>query len=123
MPTLFGYSVDDDDGRLVITVHGRLAEEGIRRLHEQIDAGGVLPLPALLAPLRPLRGLLSASVVLGAGSAAVEGSPGAEEGDDILSQTVDQTLTEFRRQMEEFRTSAQALREREQEVQSDQPPP
>jgi hypothetical protein len=112
MPTLFGYSVDDEDGRLVISVHGRLAEEGLRRIHDQIDAGAALPLPALLAPLRPLRGLLSASVSLGQGGPI---GPSLDDTEDMLSQAVSQTLTDFRQHLDEFRTSVQQLQAEREE--------
>lgn len=107
MVTLFGYAVDDDDGKLVISVHGKVAQEGLRRLHEHVDAGGSVPLVTLLAPLDPLRGLLSAQVALSPRGLVAD----VDDTEQMLSQAVDQTLTDFRQQLSDFQGTLGTLRD------------
>jgi len=112
MPTtLFNYSIEEDENKLVITVGGTLAEEAMRSLRDTAGAGAAFGLQTLLSPLIPISKLLSASVGL-AGEQGTQdwgggGQPGDEE--DYLSQTIDQTYEAFQQQIREIQTSIESL--------------
>jgi len=103
--TLFAYSVEDDDGKLVIKVGGAFAEKALRNLNQGLTSGTNVPIAAFLSPLRPLRRLFSAQVALQERKAFVSESPTQEEAEESLNQSVDQTLAGFKEQMAEFRKS------------------
>ena len=109
--TLFAYTVEDQDGKLVITVGGVLAQRALQELRQGLESEGAGWLPTLLSPIKPLRRLLSAPIALrhalGAGPASAD-DPGSTE--DILSQGVDQTLSSFQEQVAEFRKTLESLR-------------
>ena len=106
--TLFGYSLEEQDGKLVITVHGEFAEAAIRYLREEFSQGRGLSIIQRLSPLGPLKSLIP------------QGSSDEEEGlmdlaeagralnsDEILHQGVDQSLEAFNREMASFREAMQ----------------
>jgi hypothetical protein len=107
--TLFGYSIDEDDGTLVVTVRGTLAEGAIRQLRQRVESGETWPVKTLLSPLVPLGRLLSSPVQLR--SEAVHAPAWTQVDEDALNQQVDQTLAAFTQQMEEFRVALAELEE------------
>lgn len=108
--TLFGYTIDEDDGTLVVTVRGVLAEDAIRQLRERVERGETWPVTALLSPVVPIGRLLSAPVRVQSEPVATKWSSVDEE---ALNQQVDQTLAAFGQQIQEF-TAALAALEAEQ---------
>jgi hypothetical protein len=106
--TLFGYSLEEQDGKLIITVHGEFATAVVRFLREEFSQGRGLSIIQRLSPLGPLKSLLP--------------QPGSEEeeeeeeglmdlaeagralnSDEILHQGVDQSLEAFNRELAGFR--------------------
>ncbi len=105
--TLFGYSIDDDNGKLVVTVNGDFAEEILRNLREQAKAGRGYLLSRLL-PIKSLGRLLSRRVDL-----ITPGEGGNEEDLDmnqIFSQGIDEGFGSFDAQMKKFRESLKTAR-------------
>jgi hypothetical protein len=102
--TLFGYSVEDDGGTLVISVRGLLADQAVRQMRERLERGSA-PVGALLSPLVPIGRLLSGPVELRSERARTA-SPQIDE--TALQQQVEQTFSAFSEPMEEFR---EALRQ------------
>jgi hypothetical protein len=110
--TLFAYSVEDDDGKLVIKVGGAFAEKALHNLNEGLTKGTNFPIAAFLSPLKPLRRLFSAQVALQAGKGFVVGGESTtmqEDTEGSLNQSVDETLAGFKEQMAEFRKSLEAF--------------
>jgi hypothetical protein len=107
--TFFGYTVEEDEGSLVIRIGGALAEQVLEQLRQGLETGrGLAPL-SLLSPLVAVGRMLSAQPPSVAKTE--EGRPpSAEEVDQLLSQELDQTLAAFRQQMQEFRSSVEEVR-------------
>jgi hypothetical protein len=96
---LFGYAVDDDDGKLVITIDGALAETAIRQIREGAHAGKGGELLMELLPISSLHKLISRE------------KP-AEEVltlEQLLGQNVDQSFSAFEQQLQELRSSINDL--------------
>jgi hypothetical protein len=111
MTTLFGYTVEERDGSLVITVQGQLAERALDQLREGLDAGGTLPLLRLLSPLAPIGQLLSAPVRLSGHAEPGDASPPAAiPGQEQTSQELDQTFEAFRQQVAQMRAAVDELK-------------
>ena len=90
---LFGYSVDEEDGRLVITVDGALAETAIRHIREGAEAGKGGQILSQILPIHSVYKLMSAA---------------EEKGDELtleelLGQNVDQSLAAFEEQLNELK--------------------
>ena len=114
MPTtLFNYSIEENENKLVITVGGTLAEEALRSLRETPGAGAAFGLQTLLSPLIPISKLLSASVGLAGAEGTVQdwsgGAGGGAPEEDYLSQTIDQTYEAFQQQIREIQQSIESL--------------
>lgn len=105
---LFGYSLEEQDQKLVITVQGEFAEAVIGYLREEFRQGRGLSIIQRLSPLGPLKSLLA------------QQSAGEEEGlmdlaetgraltsDAILHQGIDQSLELFNRELADFREAMQ----------------
>jgi hypothetical protein len=105
--TLFGYSIDEKEGTLVVTLSGTLTQAAISHLRERIDSGENWPVRTLLSPVLPLGRLLSSAVPLR--SQLVASDPGTHVDEEALNQQVDQTLAAFMEQMDEFRTALAEL--------------
>ena len=104
--TLFGYSLEEQEGKLVITVHGEFAAAAVRFLRDEFTQGRGLSIIQRLSPLGPLKSLLPQT--------ASEGEEGlmdltevrrALTSDEILHQGVDQSLEAFNRELTSFRES------------------
>jgi len=54
---LFSYNVEDDDGRLVISVEGAFAKVAIAQLHEEINSGNGWKFLSSLSPISSLNRL------------------------------------------------------------------
>lgn len=106
--TLFGYTVEEDAGALVISVRGTFAEEAVRQLRERLSSGAALPVLTLLSPLVPIGRLLSARVDIRSPGADVGNVPQVDE--QALAQELDQTYADFQRQMDEFRAAVEGLK-------------
>ncbi len=107
--TLFGYSIEENDGSLVITIRGTLAEAAIRQLRAGLESGGTLPLQSLLSPLLPIGRLLSAPIALEpAQEPEAEAATLPDTG--VLSQELEQTYAAFQEQMREFRARVDELK-------------
>ena len=108
---LLGYSVEERDGSLVITLEGSLAAEALRSLRSKLDADGV-SLASLVAPLFPFRRPASGGASL-ASPAAAGPSPAAllspAQAERLTTQTVEQSLVDFQEQLAEFRAAFEAL--------------
>jgi Lon protease-like protein len=107
--TIFGYSIEEQEGKLVITVSGAFATEALRVLKEDFESGNTPSVSSLLSHIVPFGRLLSGRVALRQAEATgAEDETSAEA--ESLAQEVDQTLDTFRRQMVEFRTVLDELR-------------
>jgi len=98
---LFGYSVDEDDGKLLITIDGVLAETAIRQIRDSAEAGKGGHLLSQLLPVKSLYKLMS-----------VEERPQEEALtlEQILGQNVDQSFSAFEEQLTELKTSIETLK-------------
>jgi len=105
--TLFAYNLEEQDGKLIITVHGELAKTAISHLSEELSQGRGLALIQRLSPLGPLRGLLNRSIAESdesdAGLMDLEKTGQALDADQILNQGVDQSLEAFERELAQFK--------------------
>jgi hypothetical protein len=110
MTSLFGYTVEDRDGSLVITVQGQLAEQALDHLREGLSAGGKLPMMRLLSPLNPIGQLLSAPVHIRARADVQPPSEEAVPGEGQTSQELDQTFEAFQQQLAEVRDAVGQLK-------------
>ena len=97
---LFGYSVDEEEGKLIITIDGALAESGIRQLRESSQVGRAGEMLAELLPLRSLYKLMSTEQGGEAQSLTLE---------QLLGQNIDQGLGSFEQQLAELRESIGGL--------------
>jgi hypothetical protein len=108
---LLGYSVEERDGSLVVTLEGSLAAEALRSLRSKLDADGI-SLASLVTPLFPFRRLASPRASL-ASPAGAHPSPAAllspSEAERLTTQKVEQTLADFQEQLAEFRDAFEAL--------------
>jgi hypothetical protein len=112
---LFAYSVEEQEGKLVVTVGGVLAQESLRRLRAAMETGGSLSLQTLLSPLVPIGRLLSVPSRLASSPSDLPASasiaaPSAHEVENLLSQEVDQSLNAFREQLAEVQEALEGLR-------------
>jgi hypothetical protein len=103
--TLFGYSVEDNDGKLTITVEGAFAEELLRYVREGVKSGKGSLLISQLLPVRALRRLMSASVNITDSQAGTTGPGKALSIEEIFNQGVDQDLDTFEEQLALMRAS------------------
>lgn len=109
--SLFAYSVEEQDGKLVITLQGRVAEDALRGIRADIEAGHSRAFRGLLSPLVPLRRLVSSAVRLRGRERLLEGEAAEDAaGGDLLSQEVEQGFSAFQQQLRDFRQSLDELR-------------
>jgi hypothetical protein len=110
---LFGYAVDEEDGRLVITIDGAFAETAIRQIREGAESGKGGEILSQIMPIRSIYRLMS----------------GPEEEDDALSleellgQNIDQSLAAFEEQLNELKGSLGGFDEGPQAQPAPPPPP
>jgi hypothetical protein len=99
--TLFGYTVEEDEGKIVITLTGSVAET----LLKKYTADGVGDNPRLLSSLVPFGLLSSRPVILGPRSPLRKAEPAAETLDikEIFGQGFDRSHTEFESQLAQYR--------------------
>ena len=100
--TLFAYSVDEDEGKLVITINGLLAEGLIKQIRLENAAGRGGEFLARLLPLGSLYKLMS-SLPEGTESAALNI-------EQLVGQNIDQTFSSFEKQIAELKSSLDELR-------------
>jgi hypothetical protein len=106
--TLFGYSLEEQDGKLVIIVNGEFAEAAIRYLRDEFSQGRGLSIVQRLSPLGPLKSLLSNPKSDEDEDLMDLGEAGrAMNSDEILNQGVDQSLEAFNRELASFREAMQ----------------
>jgi hypothetical protein len=110
--TLFGYSLEEQEGRLVITVHGEFATEAIRFLREEFGQGRGLSIIQRLSPLGPLKSLMSQSSAEEGGLMDLGEAREALTSDQILHQGIDQSLEAFNRELAKFREAMQQYESR-----------
>jgi hypothetical protein len=103
--TIFGYTIETEDGKLVITLTGSMAES----LVGKYTAEGIEQNPRLLASLLPFAELGSRSVLLRPNTPLQEKRtshrPDLKE---IFGQGFDRSQTEFETQLEEYRSLLEA---------------
>jgi hypothetical protein len=97
--TLFGFSIEDDEGKLVITVNGALAEGLTKQLRDETNAGRGGQLLARLLPLGSFHKLLSFSATQEESSE--ETSLSLEQ---MLGQNIDQTFASFEQQIADLKS-------------------
>jgi hypothetical protein len=100
--TLFGYTVEDDEGKIVITLTGSIAET----LLQKYTADGLGQDPRLLSSLVPFGLLSSRPVFLGPRHQARKAEPAVPETLDIkeiFGQGFDRSHTEFETQLAQYR--------------------
>lgn len=105
--TLFGYTLEERDDTLVITVHGTFAGTVVRYLRDELSEGRGLSLIQRLSPLGPLRGMLMRRSIE-EGDDELLGLDEAERGlgtDEIMNQGVDQSLDAFEQEMLRFKAA------------------
>lgn len=113
--TLFGYSIEEQDGKLVITVHGDFAAAAVRFLREEFSQGRGLAIIQRLSPLGPLKSFLPQA---GEEEQEEEGLMDLSEAgralnsNEILHQGVDQSLEAFNRELAAFRDSMRQYQSR-----------
>ncbi|MBW4421891.1 MAG: hypothetical protein KME13_22175 [Myxacorys californica WJT36-NPBG1] len=97
---LFGYSVDEDDGKLLITIDGLLAETAIRQIRDNAQTGKGGQLLSQLLPISSVHKLMS-----------VEEKPQDEvlTLEQILGQNVDQSFSAFEEQLADLKASISTL--------------
>ncbi|MGN6109752.1 MAG: hypothetical protein ACTHU0_31885 [Kofleriaceae bacterium] len=112
--TLFGFSIEETDGKLVITLDGSVATSVAQRLRDEIDAGRGVELLRYFAPVRGIRRLLHSShpVRIAARTAP---APAPEDSgkvaaaplpiDQIFNQGFEGGLDGFEKQLSEFEAS------------------
>jgi hypothetical protein len=96
--TLFGFSVEDDDGKLIITLDGALAEGLTKQLREETQAGRGGLLLARMLPAGSLHKLLSFSN---------PEKPDENEAlslEQMLGQNIDQTFASFEQQIADLKS-------------------
>jgi hypothetical protein len=103
MDTLFAYTLEEQEGRLVITVQGSFAEAVLRQLRNEITTRGGLHIISRLSPIVPLGRLLSSAKVRLTEEQNEAADGDALDTDDLLNQSVDQTFGAFQQQLNEFR--------------------
>ena len=96
--TLFGFSIEDDEGKLVITVDGALAEGLTKQLREETAAGRGGQLLSRLLPLGSFHKLLTFST-------SQESSEEALPLEKILGQNMDQTFASFEQQIADLKSA------------------
>jgi hypothetical protein len=97
---LFGYAVDEEEGRLLITIDGVLAENCIRQIRESAEIGRGGRMLAQLLPVSSLYKLMSG-----------EEKPQEEQLtlEQLLGQNVDQSFASFEQQLTELRESIEEI--------------
>lgn len=107
--TLFGYSIEEEDGKLVVTVDGLFAAEALRALRENVSQGRGYSVLSWLFPVHRLSRLMSASVGIAQTGKHYQGEQGTPSQrldlESIFSQGIDQDLGAFEQQMQQFRTA------------------
>jgi hypothetical protein len=103
--TLFGYSLEEQEGKLVITVHGEFAAAAVRFLRDEFTQGRGLSIIQRLSPLGPLKSLLPQTESEGEDLLDLAEVRRALTSDEILHQGVDQSLEAFNRELTTFRES------------------
>ena len=99
--TIFGYTVETEDGKLVITLTGSMAES----LVEKYSSESIGQNPRLLASLLPFGELGSRSVLLRPNPPLREKQTSHRlDLKEIFGQGFDRSQTEFETQLEEYRT-------------------
>ncbi len=99
---LFGYAVDEDEGKLLITIDGLLAENCIRQIRGSAEQGRGGHLLAQLLPVSSLYKLMS-------GEGEEKSKEEALSLEQLLGQNVDQSFASFEQQFSELRESIAQL--------------
>ena len=99
---LFGYAVDEDEGKLVITIDGLLAENCVRQIRGSAEEGRGGQLLAQLLPVSSLYKLMS-------GEGEEKSKQDALSLEQLLGQNVDQSFASFEQQFSELRESIAQL--------------
>jgi hypothetical protein len=99
--TIFGYTVETDEGKLVITLTGSMAQT----LVERYSSDGLTQNPRLLQSLLPFGHLGSQSVYVRPHAPSRE-RPSADQLDlkEIFGQGFDRSRAEFESQLEEYKS-------------------
>ena len=98
--TLFGFSIDDDEGKLIITVNGALAESLTKQLREETQAGRGGQLLSRLLPLGSFHKLLTFSPT--PDQTSEDTSLSLEQ---MLGQNIDQTFASFEQQIADLKAA------------------
>jgi hypothetical protein len=98
--TLFGFSIDDDEGKLIISVYGAMAQALTKQLREEAQGGRGGQLLARLLPLGSFHKLLTFSPA--AEEATEDTSLSLEQ---MLGQNIDQTFASFEQQIADLKSA------------------
>ncbi|AJC82538.1 hypothetical protein IE4803_PB00499 (plasmid) [Rhizobium etli bv. phaseoli str. IE4803] len=91
---LFGYAVDEDDGKLVIVIDGLLAESCIRQIRDSAQTGRGGELLSRLLPVSSVYKLMSGQEERAEETLSLE---------QLLGQNVDQSFASFEQQFADLR--------------------
>lgn len=115
---LFGYSVEDVDGKLRITIDGAFAECAVRALQEEIKSGRGMWTLSRLSPMRTLGRLMGShpvNLVRNEAPTSELGRLGTPEPNErldleqVFRQGFDQDFSSFEQQMAAFQKSLNEL--------------
>jgi hypothetical protein len=118
--TLFGYSLDQQDDTLIITLRGSLVEEALRILREGVKAGGSVPMEMLLSPIISIGKLLTAPMPQGYGREGLF-QPRPADVEASLSQEVDRAFAAFQEEMRAFDRSVHEFKAQKNDSASKEP--
>lgn len=114
MPELFTYSIENKDGKLVVTIGGSLIQESLNNLNAQMEKNSNLNVNALLSPILPISRILSNSMTLSAAESYQNVSNSNANYDEFLNQSIDQTYEDFKQQMQQIKESIEELKPEKQ---------
>jgi hypothetical protein len=97
---LFGYAVDEEEGQLLITIDGTLAESCIRQIRDSAQGGKGGQVLARLLPLSSLYKLMSGDETTEEEALSLE---------QLLGQNVNQSFSSFEQEIEQLRETIAEL--------------
>src|SRR5437667_4231104 len=110
--TLFGLTIEDDDGNLVFTVNGVLAQGLRKQIRNESEVGRGGELLAKLMPFGSFYKLLTFTPPIESGSDELSI-------EQMLGQNIDQTFASFETQIAELKSSLTEIPEQQVKPSSD----
>ncbi|MEP9387676.1 hypothetical protein [Mesorhizobium sp. KR9-304] len=96
---LFGYAIDEEDGKLVIMIDGVLAESAIKQIRDSAETGRGGEILSKLLPIGSIYKLMSSE----------EEEDEALSLEQLLGQNVDQSFSSFEQQFAELKETLDGL--------------